>query len=176
MIDRKFVCVLGEDSSHHATVTVYADVPSAGKVWMEQIGSLKSSGYEASVRATDDRDDAADGSAAWHHQDEDDVYESRQRLIDEGEVHCVSPEDSEIHLIRTEYMLEEEKARSGRLFPEEDEGHVLFRTATIKTALRKLYRAGQLGMDFWVCRKCGTPNHPSGTICRVALSIDRPRW
>ena len=31
-------------------------------------------------------------------------------------------------------------------------------------------------MDFWVCRKCGTPNHPSGTICRGALSIDRPRW
>ena len=60
--------------------------------------------------------------------------------------------------------------------PEPDEGRHVDRCYNVREALGDLYRKRQLDLDYWVCKFCFYPNHPSSPLCRGALDIRYARW
>ena len=105
-----------------------------------------------------------------------DLVGRRNGLAGNGIIHCVAPQDTDLYMISSRMLEDADLTIRGREKIPEDEGHLNARTSEVKAALCRLYRNGQLDLDFWVCRVCGTPNHPSARQCRGALTIPYPRW
>ncbi|CAK0866402.1 unnamed protein product [Prorocentrum cordatum] len=175
MNDRKYACILEKGLDEHAKVIIYADVMAAGTKWMQSLGALKASGVRAKAKATDTWDEIVDQMSVLNFTPED-LEADRARMREEGEVLCVSPEDNDIHLVRSELMEDSIRAAGGRQYPVEDEGYLLMKTSNVRSAMRRMFQARQLCLDSWARRLCGTPNHPTATKCRGALTITRDRW
>ena len=131
MNDRKFVCVLDRGLDHHAKVTIYAEVLASGVKWMQSLGALKASGVKATAIATETLEEIADQVAVMEHPPED-LAATRARLIAEGEVLCVSPDDSDLFLISSEILENIRRVASGRRYVPEDDGHLLTKTVRIR--------------------------------------------
>ena len=71
---------------------------------------------------------------------------------------------------------EGETSRARRKVLTPDEGKLVSKSVDVREAMGMLHRAGQVDLDYWLCRNCGYPNALKFRMCRGYVDLSYSRW